>query len=413
MSEQRKHGSEPHVRLILNGGTDSHSDIIANALMRAERAWLAVAFLTESGVELLRPALEAAALNGTRIRTFIGLSMGTTEPAALRMLNKLFAQCDNAVCFVCNPPTTFHPKLYVFTHKGSATLIAGSANLTGGGLTSNEEASILVRCDQDAPAFVDAQTYMAKLEAESWVELATPERIDEYERTRPEQLAHDPRPATSWLGEALAQKYIDLYRESEDEQADWARRQASYVEAKRLLMQMVAHPPKSADEFLAIYGRLVGQAGGDKLWHSGSIFRSKKMVAQQYLEFHRLLVEAKNLIGKPVDEAFDEMKPYMERTPGIGVNVMTEVLNTFAPGRFPVLNNNPLGSLRFFGLKDFPPPNSFKGADYLRYTKRLLDLQRDCQMEDLGRVDSTVWGRGETVASTIATVARRGVVGSK
>ena len=56
---------------------------------------------------------------------------------------------------------------------------------------------------------------------------------------------------------------------------------------------------------------------------------------------------------------------------------------------------------------------TFKGTDYLRYTKRLLDLQRDCQMEDLGRVDSTVWGRGETVASTIATVARRGVVGSK
>ncbi|OIP30650.1 MAG: hypothetical protein AUK47_24660 [Deltaproteobacteria bacterium CG2_30_63_29] len=30
---------------------------------------------------------------------------------------------------------------------------------------------------------------------------------------------------------------------------------------------------------------------------------------------------------------------------------------------------------------------TFKGTDYLRYTKRLLDLQRDCQMEDLGRVD--------------------------
>jgi len=87
-------------------------------------------------------------------------------------------------------------------------------------------------------------------------------------------------------------------------------------------------------------------------------------------------------------ELFELGIPYVRRVTGMGINVLTEVMNSCYPDRCPVLNNNPLGSLRHLAIGQFPQnPQGFKAEDYGRFTD-ILDYLRDlCAFDSMGYVD--------------------------
>lgn len=106
---------------------------LRKVLPDAESVSVACAFVTNSGVDLLARTLE-----GRRLHLEIcARGAPITEQAALlRLRDELGA----AVSAVAGPDAAgYHPKLWLVRAATKLTVLSGSGNLTGGGLTSNVE----------------------------------------------------------------------------------------------------------------------------------------------------------------------------------------------------------------------------------------------------------------------------------
>lgn len=112
----------------------------------------AVAYATENGCKRLVDILNESNPNWENVekKWLVSIDYGTTESEALRYLNSLpnsRVYIYNAHQVIANrlfPKMAFHPKIYVFSSRfeDNISIVSGSANLTGGGLfTNNEQAS--------------------------------------------------------------------------------------------------------------------------------------------------------------------------------------------------------------------------------------------------------------------------------
>src|SRR5690606_14146799 len=121
----------------------------------SREALVAVAFLKRAGAlflgETLGPVLQA----GGRAEVFVGTDFFLTEPDALQALLDLAKSNANLDLYLgSRAPGTFHPKTYAGFGAGTLRCLVGSANLTGGALGANVEASILVETES-ASTFAD------------------------------------------------------------------------------------------------------------------------------------------------------------------------------------------------------------------------------------------------------------------
>ena len=93
-----------------------------------------MAFLTDDGLNWLRDTKAAC------IEFIVGIDLGITSSEAIRKLQERGAH----VLIFKEPGKMFHPKaIYMRTEEEGELLIVGSNNLTGGGISSNHELSIL------------------------------------------------------------------------------------------------------------------------------------------------------------------------------------------------------------------------------------------------------------------------------
>ncbi|MCJ7507687.1 MAG: phospholipase D-like domain-containing protein, partial [candidate division Zixibacteria bacterium] len=93
----------------------------------------AIAYITEDGIR----ALEKELLQKDSVKILCGVHGCISDLSAL---NNLVLQSNNRVAGrVFLGANVFHPKLYLFQNKDTATLLVGSSNLTGSGLQTNEE----------------------------------------------------------------------------------------------------------------------------------------------------------------------------------------------------------------------------------------------------------------------------------
>jgi len=132
--------------LILQGLTKrTHADALKEMFGGdVARAIVSVAFVSESGVELVEPLLQPHAAN---VIVFAGIRNEITSAQALKKLLatgvSLFAVDTGSRSLL------FHPKLYYVRGADGAKLSVGSANLTLGGLNNNVEAGLLLGLSPD------------------------------------------------------------------------------------------------------------------------------------------------------------------------------------------------------------------------------------------------------------------------
>ena len=118
----------------------------------------AVAFVLRGGPELLETVLAEE----RRVRILTGLHLGSTDPAALRMLLDMGAEVK------VYTRATFHPKVYLVRgasglREREALAVVGSANLSRAGLVDNVEASIALRGAPDSPVLRAIIAYFERL----------------------------------------------------------------------------------------------------------------------------------------------------------------------------------------------------------------------------------------------------------
>ena len=146
---------------ILQGLTKrTHADALNEMLTldAVARVILSVAFVSESGVELIEKRLK---LHAGKTIVFAGIRNDITSAQALhRLLGlgvSLYAVDTGSRLLV------FHPKLYLVHGTSAAFLSVGSANLTLGGMNNNVEAGLLLSLD---PANVDDANLIAEIEVQ-------------------------------------------------------------------------------------------------------------------------------------------------------------------------------------------------------------------------------------------------------
>jgi hypothetical protein len=134
-----------HREFILQGFTPrTHAAAVRELLgiQSIERVVLSVAFVNESGVELIAGALAPLA---DRTTVFAGIRNDITSHQGLTKLHEMGV--DLYTVDTGSRNIIFHPKLYLVRNPDQARLIVGSANLTLGGLNNNIEAGMVLGFD--------------------------------------------------------------------------------------------------------------------------------------------------------------------------------------------------------------------------------------------------------------------------
>ncbi|RME49830.1 MAG: hypothetical protein D6796_04260 [Caldilineae bacterium] len=133
--------------IVIDNRLRTMADEVSRAIVSCPDARIAVAFLSQSGLDIIRPAIEENINRGGQIEFLIGLDGRITEPEAVQTLYNLSCQFSN-VSVYCHPFLTegaiYHPKLYLFQTNENVCLVVGSSNLTRNGLEKNLEVNVRI-----------------------------------------------------------------------------------------------------------------------------------------------------------------------------------------------------------------------------------------------------------------------------
>ena len=170
--------------IIENNGPDNLRDTLKSHLRRVSEVSIAVAFVTQGGLDELAQSLRQVAANGN-VRLLTGLYQKVTEPQALRTLLRIQEETCGRFSVRLSREPQFHRKLYLLNNRTYSTAILGSSNLTREGLRSGGELNLIARLRKGALA----AKRMAQAFEDDWKHRAVPlatEQVVEYENGRPE-----------------------------------------------------------------------------------------------------------------------------------------------------------------------------------------------------------------------------------
>ncbi|MBO9564899.1 MAG: hypothetical protein J7621_19135 [Niastella sp.] len=391
-----------HTITVITNNETNHRFWLRKLFAEADEVKIAVAFLKYSGYANLKDVLEIFYKSRAKKSTFfVGLGIGATDPKALRRICTLIQGRSNHELILCTPDAgIFHSKLYMFVTGRIAKIVIGSANMTEGGWVINDEISVLIETSINSPEYSQFDSYLKKLYTEYRTENIGG-LIDEYElqlnnyvKDHPSVMAFKFRrrlPSTG-VDLNLLKAYLQNYPYSRD-YIDPEDRQKRYEQAKENLDIIASSVSLTSDQFEDLFGPLVGHAGYDKLWHSGSIHRKSYSVLNYIPVFRELVRLIKENIGMAPSVVFDRAKSFTKekiqrkQLAGIGVNIITEILMTYNPRKFPNLNKNPLAVLTLIGEK-YSSATNFRGEDYESYAALLLKIASTLHMNSLLEIDS-------------------------
>jgi hypothetical protein len=274
-------------------------------------------------------------------------------------------------------------------------MIAGSANLTRGGLESNFEASLSVGARLADPVVQDLNQFRLRVHASS--EKATEIGIAEYEkrfrinernRKDASKKTEEELRSVFDFSSARVKWFLTAYGKSPDGNAGFASRRTGQRQARTVLDGICDDDIRSQAEFTERWSQLVGATGAGRLFASNGLFRAKSSVSKNWkimVEMIRQIREAKGSLS-PAD-MFVLAKSYSGQVRGLGVNGVTEVMNAYRPLKYPVLNGNPLASLKALGGFVETPANNFKAENYAAYTDILSELRAAGEFSSFAQVD--------------------------
>ncbi len=171
-------------RLVTGGIDDALLHPLLEDLDSAHQVDIAVAFVLESGVELIAAHLREVLERGGAVRFLTGDYMDATDPRALRRLLDLEGDIQRRVFE--SRTESFHPKAYIFVRRsGSGVAYVGSSNLTNPALTNGIEWNYRVSSGDDPAGFAAVTRAFAKLFAHPATRTLDAEWIDAYSRRRP------------------------------------------------------------------------------------------------------------------------------------------------------------------------------------------------------------------------------------
>ncbi len=386
-------------RILLNDERRNHGQVLKNWFSGSTDAFVAVAFLKQTGWRIIEEEVRKFLERGGAIRLLVGTDFHLTDPAALRRLHALSQQHPKLEWRMveASAGSTYHPKYYRCRADSAVWVMTGSANLTAGGLSQNIETSVMLEDSVESRFFQECE----KTEAALWNHprsLAPNEEMigryaAQHSRTKrlakkAEELVETETELAAKLESELLTSKLEAYLADSNQQADLVSRRANYLEANRLVKELLDRSHSiSEEDFRAAFDNLVGSQGGQKLWHSNGLYRQRTQVMEQWPEVLKMFCAIGEVFEQSPAAVYAVGLHWIERIRGVGPNILTEFCHTLSPRRLSPLNNNPVDSLRWLGIEDFPKPDAFKPEDYARFCSCMDRLRMRAGFSDLGEAD--------------------------
>lgn len=382
--------------LITNSGAKKHLDFIKSLWGKADEVQVVVAYLKSSGLDNLFDVIKNSVKKGVQQKILCSLDFGLSDPNALSLLRKTLATDTKSGFYLSNEKLTFHPKIYFFEIGEECHIITGSANFTNGGFTENIEISTYHVAPKTDAFVKQTLNYLDRLFSNEFSEPATELKISQYiafhkeqeEKRKKYQKRKPSSPKSIYkVDYPTLEKFYKEFLKEEDVPSFNKEREESYALAKDILAQL-ANEELSKSEFRNLYEELVGGKDVARLWHSGSLFRHKAKVIDNYRSFQKMV---KSVIACQTEsplEVFEAGLKFKENIPGVGVNILTEVMMTLQPERFANLNKNPLTVLLNVGCNLKKTAANYSGQDYQSYCDLISEIRKELNLKNNLEVDS-------------------------
>jgi HKD family nuclease len=144
-------------------------DVIKNSFNKAIDIKIAVAFLKQSGINVIKEDLNNCLKNNGKVEFLVGLDFRSTDPESLITLRKISDSNRSMKCYCFSDPglnnaPIFHPKLYLISDNlKNSTAIVGSSNLTQGGLKNNIEINVIFQGRENDNAILQLTNIYLKM----------------------------------------------------------------------------------------------------------------------------------------------------------------------------------------------------------------------------------------------------------
>ena len=151
---------------------------IQEELSKCQAFYISVAFITQSGIALIKSQLSDLMDKGIKGKILISPYLDFNDPVAMQELLKL----KNVEVRLTPESLQMHAKFYLFEHQGKQVLISGSSNLTHNALKINYEWNIKLTSTHNGELIQATKKEFEKIWVKS--DALTTEKIDSYARKR-------------------------------------------------------------------------------------------------------------------------------------------------------------------------------------------------------------------------------------
>ncbi len=173
----------PHDRALIEGGEDALIRHLLIHIDRSDAVDVAVSFVLESGMRLLRPHFQELLARNGRLRILTGDYLDVTDPDALRRMMDLEGRVELKIFEAAK--TGFHPKSWIFhLSDGAGIALVGSSNLSETALRTGIEWSLRTYTNAQSGDWREVLEGFERLIMRSEVRGLTHEWIDAYEKRR-------------------------------------------------------------------------------------------------------------------------------------------------------------------------------------------------------------------------------------
>ena len=158
---------------------------IQEELSKCQAFYISVAFITQSGIALIKSQLSDLMDKGIKGKILISPYLDFNDPVAMQELLKL----KNVEVRLTPESLQMHAKFYLFEHQGKQVLISGSSNLTHNALKINYEWNIKLTSTYNGELIQATKKEFEKIWEKS--DVLTIEKIDSYARKRQKTIRVD------------------------------------------------------------------------------------------------------------------------------------------------------------------------------------------------------------------------------
>ncbi|MFU0507488.1 phospholipase D-like domain-containing protein [Pseudaminobacter sp. NGMCC 1.201702] len=401
--------------LVENGVDEGHAGFLHRHLANATHFICIVAFAKISGWNMIKEIVAAKVAKGLKVTFVVGIDFFQSDPEVLRALLRLGRVAKKSSGEVAvymgqeASPYTLHPKVYWLKGRDGQALVVGSANMTSGGLVDNHELSAAL-----SVFGTNWQSWLMRWIddriADGDIVEAKGTQIDRYEKRREiyraamkvaERRARRSMEAPAGqiisLNDLLAEMRADDGPEGFAAQV--GRRKRNHRYARTRIVDLVSQADDlKRREFLVAYEALI------QFWHSGGLQRGKTWVAKKPAQFQAALRALAAERSQDPASLFELLAEHFCEIPRAGTNVLTEILHTRDPKRFPVMNRNSVAGMRLANITGYPQAPSkatVNGALYARFAADAEALRQSLGLRDLGELDVlfnfAYWKRDEAI----------------